>query len=592
MTSLHEQIDSTLAATRTALLSRRAGVAWRGRLSSSALSTATASFALAQMDAAAHRAVIDRGLAWLRDHQNADGGWGDTPHSVSNLSTTLLAWSALSAGVAGHAASTTAARAEAYIASAAGSLEGGAIADAVNAAYGGDRTFSAPILTMCVLAGRLGDAGDAWRHVAPLPFEVALAGHGLLRFLRVPVVSYALPALIAIGQVRHHHRPPASPWARLVRPLARKATLAKLARIQPLSGGYLEAAPLTSFVVMSLAAMGRRDHPAAVRGVDFLLASVRPDGSWPIDTDLATWTTTLSVTAMGDGLDAAIPAADRAELLAWLIGQQHRVRHPYTGAAAGGWAWTDLSGGVPDADDTAGALVALSRLAPPAKADGDVFAAVEAGLGWLLDLQNRDGGVPTFCRGWGRLPFDRSSPDLTAHALVAWRTWRCAMPQWMQAKIDHATVAAMAFLGRSQRAGGSWTPLWFGNQLAPHHENPVYGTARVLEALAALPPMRMRQRGIEWLLAAQSREGGWGGDGGVAPTIEETAIALGALAPLVGDQPSIRLGTQWLVEHTGGGTQFAASPIGLYFAKLWYHEELYPVIFTASALGRVRACLR
>src|SRR4029078_7639813 len=43
------------------------------------------------------------------------------------------------------------------------------------------------------------------------------------------------------------------------------------------------------------------------------------------------------------------------------------------------------------------------------------------GLHWLNTLQNRDGGWPTFCRGWGHLPFDRSGPDLTAHALRAIR---------------------------------------------------------------------------------------------------------------------------------------------------------------------------
>ena len=45
---------------------------------------------------------------------------------------------------------------------------------------------------------------------------------------------------------------------------------------------------------------------------------------------------------------------------------------------------------------------------------------VAEGLKWLLGLQNSDGGIPTFCRGWGTLPFDRSSPDLTAHAIRAW----------------------------------------------------------------------------------------------------------------------------------------------------------------------------
>ena len=27
-------------------------------------------------------------------------------------------------------------------------------------------------------------------------------------------------------------------------------------------------------------------------------------------------------------------------------------------------------------------------------------------------------------------------------------------------------------------------------------------------------------------------------------------------------------------------------PIGFYFAKLWYHERLYPLIFTTGALGK------
>ena len=34
--------------------------------------------------------------------------------------------------------------------------------------------------------------------------------------------------------------------------------------------------------------MRRADRPVVERGVEFLLATVRPDGSWPIATDLAT----------------------------------------------------------------------------------------------------------------------------------------------------------------------------------------------------------------------------------------------------------------------------------------------------------------
>src|SRR5256886_7656299 len=102
---------------------------------------------------------------------------------------------------------------------------------------------------------------------------------------------------------------------------------------------------------MSLAGSGQVNHPVTRKGVEFLVASVRPDGSWPIDTNLATWVTTLSVNALAAAGD--LEALDRKDdLLAWLLAQQYRERHPYTGADPGAWAWTPLPVGVPDADDT------------------------------------------------------------------------------------------------------------------------------------------------------------------------------------------------------------------------------------------------
>src|SRR5262249_59214409 len=129
-------------------------------------------------------------------------------------------------------------------------------------------------------------------------------------------------------------------------------------KIQPSSGGFLEATPLTSFVTLSLASIGRADHPVAQKAVEFLVQSVRPDGSWPIDTNLATWVTTLSV----DALAAAgeLDTLDRKDaLLSWLLRHQYLERHPYTGADPGGWAWPDLPGGVPGGDATPRALLAL-----------------------------------------------------------------------------------------------------------------------------------------------------------------------------------------------------------------------------------------
>jgi len=54
---------------------------------------------------------------------------------------------------------------------------------------------------------------------------------------------------------------------------------------------------------------------------------------------------------------------ERRHLTEWLLAQQFMVEHPYTHAAPGAWSWTNLPGAVPDADDTAGALLALKSWA-------------------------------------------------------------------------------------------------------------------------------------------------------------------------------------------------------------------------------------
>ncbi len=625
--NLNPNLDLALTDARAALEKAQAGLRalrtdaghWTGELSSSALSTATAVTALALARAASTPATapsgaaelaakIEAGLTWLARHQNADGGWGDTVKSLSNISTTTLCWAAFGAvpgGDAKHAE--TVGRAARWLAQQAGGTAPDQLAPAIIARYGKDRTFSVPILTHCALAGRLGSGREAWKHVIPLPFELAALPHQFFAAVRLPVVSYALPALIAIGQVRFHHAPPANPITRLLRASARSRTLRVLTGLQPENGGFLEATPLTSFVTMSLVGAGESDHLVARRGVQFLLRSQRPDGSWPIDTNLATWVTTLAINALGAnslGGDArsGLAAEGResstiASLRSWLLHQQYRVEHPYTHAAPGGWAWTDLPGGVPDADDTAGALLALRELGPTDDTSRD--AAVR-GLSWLLDLQNRDGGIPTFCRGWGALPFDRSSADITAHALRAWQAWFVDVPAGLQRRLDQGRARAIEFLIRTQRPDGSWLPLWFGNQHAPDDINPLYGTTRVLCALAATNAGSAREAGLRWLIDAQNADGGWGGARGVESSVEETALAVEALAmnrafasETAGEPASSawKRGIGWLVQRVSDGTWTEPAPIGFYFAKLWYFEQLYPLIFTTAALRRTVAAL-
>jgi len=586
------------------LAKRTASGNWEGHLSSSALSTAVASLALRQIDPASHAERIGRALDWLSAHRNADGGFGDTPDSPSNLSTTLLAWSALAdrGGDEERSASWVRGRIR--------DTSPDAIAAAVLRDYGDDRTFSAPILTTCALAGLLGPEPAAWRFVPQLPFELAALPRGWFAALRLPVVSYALPALIAVGLVRHVRFMQGAIPSRIVRDAVKDRVLRVLASIQPSNGGFLEAAPLTGFVGLCLAAAGLATHPVARAAAVFLADTQREDGSWPIDTNLSVWVTTGSAKALA-GLGAVAqdlwPQQDREQLGSWLLDRQFAREHPFTGAAPGGWGWTDRPGSVPDADDTSGALLALhchqfrfvqQAASPPAGLPGRSesspvhspttqgrrgLLAATAGIRWLLGIQNRDGGIPTFCRGWGRLPFDRSCPDLTAHALRAMAAWEPLVDRRLASAIRRGMDSMLRYLARAQNSDGSWTPLWFGNQALANGENKTYGTAQVLRALEGLD-LAMARRGREWLIGARNPDGGWGGNAGSPSTVEETSLALAALAGS-GAASVVEAGLAWLLK--AWEKEPAPAPIGLYFARLWYSERLYPLIFTLDALGRL-----
>jgi squalene-hopene/tetraprenyl-beta-curcumene cyclase len=645
-----DRLDRAHRTVRDALLAERTPEGhWIGELSTSALSTAVAASALALVQRSttvhgAFDALIRGGLDWLSAHQNIDGGWGDTVRSFSNISTTMLCRAAYHLTGLAERHPEPLLRCEKWLAERHGRTPA-ELAEAVRRRYGKDRTFSVPILMTSALAGLV-----EWKEVPSLPFELACFPQGLFRFLRLPVVSYALPALIAIGQAVYHHRPPWNPLTRLIRWMARSKSLRVLQSIQPSNGGFLEAAPLTAFVTLGLASIGRADHPVVGKAVDFLVKSVRPDGSWPIDTNLSTWVTTLSVNALAAADDLA--ALDRKEELRdWLLRQQYRERHPYTGADPGAWAWTPLPGGVPDADDTPGAILALCHLGAASLGSSDRRREVYAGVDWLLRLQNADGGMPTFCRGWGALPFDRSGTDLTAHALRTFRALAATTDHPAEAfprLFGRAVRSGLAYLSRTQRPDGSWLPLWFGNQHA-EDVNPTYGTSRVLAAYRDLGMMDSEpaRRGVAWLTAAQNADGGWGGDRKTPSSVEETALALdallGAVASVVGriSNPSSALlreedgleirptkdgsagaspsrlqgisrnhtaasgvhtpaasvrdavnkGLGWLVQQIESGAYREPTPIGFYFARLWYFERLYPIIFSVAALGRARRVL-
>lgn len=717
---LVQRARQTLNGLRTELLNERVKEGyWEGKLSPSSLSTATAVSAISatlihmstdqSLDVEAEqsdqfKAAASKGIQALQNQQNTDGGFGDTDRSHSNIATSylVLAASSLASQAIGESLpSHQTEKLEQYI-------EKTGAFEALKERYGTDKTFVVPILTNLAIAGIV-----PWDEVPALPFEAAAFPQSMYRLLRMPVVSYAVPALVAIGQIRHYHGPKAFFPVRWIRSRLINRTMSVLLRMQPQSGGFLEATPLTAFVVMSLAATGRSQCQVSKNGLEFLLDSMDEDGLWPIDTNLATWVTSLSMHALScDPEDDGTWCTD--SLIQWHLSCQHLNRHPFTGAEPGGWGWSDLSGAVPDSDDTPAAILALSEARRWRTQDNDEMkAAIERAVRWLELLQNRNGGWPTFCRGWGKLPFDRSSNDLTAHAMRA----LLAASAILDRKPDQTSLdRARRFLINHQQSDGSWLPLWFGNQDREDESNPIYGTAKVLAAAVHFLDDSAVDRATNYLICQQNHDGGWGGgpsltqwleqtessaSNGERPrvgkisvtvsSIEETALALDSLltvanarqvelttqtdtvnrfketreslaagrenqqhprpiteenqqndvgstkrssspspeskdptpqpiptkggtivkvsAETIENKPASRIteeskgleaqdavtdalcesiiqGTNFLIDGLESGRHRVAWPIGFYFAKLWYHEKLYPYVFSASALGK------
>ncbi|MDR0573577.1 MAG: squalene--hopene cyclase [Tannerella sp.] len=644
------QTDEMIDALRERLLEKRPsdGSIWRGKLSSSAISTSVSVFALYMVDKEKYASYIREGRAWLMKTMRLDGSWGDSVESPSNMTATLLAYASLCATGAPSA------KTKEYLTGKFGGSTDQYIIEGVMAYYGKDLTFSAPVLAMCALAGVI----SGWDKIPQLPFEASVLPQKFFRFFRLPVVSYAIPALIAVGILRYKKgkKNILSP----VRESFIKKSLEVLVKLQPLNGGFLEAAPLTAFVTMCMSGAGYRDHIATQRGAGFLTATVREDGAWPIDTDLAGWVTALSVRVLGDDIKDKQALAEKIKRNAFASG------HPFTGAKEGGWAWTDLSGAVPDADDTSGALVALHILL-----DGVYCPEVGKGIEWLLALQNSDGGMPTFCKGWGKLPFDRSSPDISAHAILAFQMWQDVLPDDLRKKCRTGMLRMLKWMRSIQAADGSWIPLWFGDQDAKDERSPVYGTAMTVEYLAgSKEPMagEIALKGLYYILSTQNADGGWGGAGNVRSKVTLTARALSALAEwafkfkLSDGRSSIQdskiSGSEFRIPDSGfkvpdsgfkvsdsefkvsdsgfkvsdsgfkvpdsefkvpdsgfkvpdsgfeiqiaesmnrafdylrrkykAGEIYECEPIGLYFSRLWYSEELYNITFVLNALKKFK----
>jgi squalene-hopene/tetraprenyl-beta-curcumene cyclase len=267
----------------------------------------------------------------------------------------------------------------------------------------------------------------------------------------------------------------------------------------------------------------------------------------------------------------------------------------------GGWAFQYNNAYYPDVDDTAVVVMALDRARQRLGATG-YDEAIARGEEWNVGLQSRDGGWGAFDADnayhyLNNIPFadhgallDPPTEDVTGRVV--------SMLGQLGAPKDSPRLAAgLKYLERTQRPDGSWFGRWGVNY--------VYGTWSVLCALntaAVDPASPMVKKAVDWLVAIQNPDGGWGEDcesydlayKGYTPapsTASQTAWAmLGLMAVGEVDHPAVERGmaylqaTQaadglWGQEHyTGGG-----------FPRVFYlRYHGYPKFFPLWAAARYR----
>jgi squalene-hopene/tetraprenyl-beta-curcumene cyclase len=259
-----------------------------------------------------------------------------------------------------------------------------------------------------------------------------------------------------------------------------------------------------------------KDDPASVTAKHSLkkLLVLEPGRSYCQPCVSPVWDTSLVCHAL---LEAGGTAADAAERgLDWLAERQILdVKGDWAewrpNVRPGGWAFQYANPHYPDVDDTAVVALAMHRH------DGARYRnAIDRAAEWIEGMQSRNGGWGAFDADnvyyyLNYIPFadhgallDPPTADVSARCVGLLGQMRSAE----DGRDDRVFDAGVAHLLREQEPDGSWFGRWGTNY--------IYGTWSVLSALNAAnvdrgsPAMR---RAVEWLLARQRADGGWGEDG-------------------------------------------------------------------------------
>ena len=328
------------------------------------------------------------------------------------------------------------------------------------------------------------------------------------------------------------------------------------------SWGGIQPPWVYSLIALSVCGFDN-DHPAMAKGFEGLEGfGIQKGDKWTVQGCISpVWDTCLTVQALAEsGLATDDPMLINATR--WLVDKQILVGGDWQVQAPqlqpGGWAFEFHNNCYPDIDDTAEVVLALRLGKLPDGEDHLRQQAIDRAAGWVAGMQNRDGGWASFDKNnnhgyvtaitfsdFGEV-LDPSSADVTAHVLE------------MYGKLGYgahlpSVQAAYRYLRSEQEENGSWFGRWGVNY--------IYGLGAALPALEAMGE-DMRQpyvrRAVQWLVARQNADGGWGEScasyvdptqHGIGPsTASQTAWAVIALlAAGEANHPATAQGVDYLV---------------------------------------------
>ncbi|PFH82797.1 prenyltransferase/squalene oxidase repeat-containing protein [Bacillus sp. AFS088145] len=220
------------------------------------------------------------------------------------------------------------------------------------------------------------------------------------------------------------------------------------------------------------------------------------------------WDTALTSYALQE---AGVPINDKAIESAsnYLVSLQHTLVEKDHKICLGGWGFSDSNTQNPDVDDTQAVLRATTDFS---LIDDDYRKSWNAGVKWLFDMQNKDGGWASFEKNsskYLKLIFpiqnfvdtavDPSTADLTGRTIEF-------LGSKLKLNMVHPRIEdGVNWLIHHQHEDGSWYGRWGISY--------IYGTWAAITGMKSvgIPSSHPSiQKANNWLLNIKNKDGGWG----------------------------------------------------------------------------------